>query len=305
MALRSFRWPDTDLTYSVNGDVVFPRSEIPKGFDAWSQVSPFTFTEVTGPAHIVIVDLDQLRSFTPGYDGALGLSVTYTNSADVPFLSYIGLDASRLQTGTEGWVFAHEAGHSLGGIDNQTADPNNTIFSYTPGTGRPQAWDIEDIQDEYGASPRDNVIIAGNGSGKVSGGAGADLIYAEGGVDLVYGNQGADTLHGGEDSDTLFGGQDADVIYGNAETDIIYGNTGGDILYGGQGNDVLYGGQDADTLFGGQGDDLLFGNKDTDLLWGGTGADTFIGVGPDMIGDFNPAEGDVIQAAMIRADTLI
>ncbi len=71
------------------------------------------------------------------------------------------------------------------------------------------------------------------------------------------------------------------------------------------GNDILDGGSGDDLLYGQGGNDVLIGGAGNDLLYGGTGADTFKWQGGDqgsaaspardVIGDFNVAEGDVLD----------
>ncbi|MDA8575300.1 Ig-like domain-containing protein [Alphaproteobacteria bacterium] len=146
---------------------------------------------------------------------------------------------------------------------------------------------------------------------------GDDLIVGNSGQDIIYGNHDLDTLSGGGGDDVLYGGQNgglpspgagqaADVLamrdgvevaYGNDGNDYVYGNIGSDILYGGSGADVLYGGQEADTLSGGIGDDTLVGNRGDDFMVGGLGGDIFVfpPTGHDIVGDFNPLQGDRID----------
>lgn len=70
-------------------------------------------------------------------------------------------------------------------------------------------------------------------------------------------------------------------------------------IYGGVNDDLLLGGGGDDRLFGGAGNDTLDGGEGSNTLTGGAGADRFTGVGVnggvDLITDFNPDEGDVID----------
>lgn len=288
MAMDAFQWARTDLTYSISANVNFDRAAIATGFDVWEQISPFTFREVVADADFQIVDLSDLFDALGGGISALAYAITFWDEAREPFLTYVGLDADRIRDGVESWVAAHEIGHGFGFLDDYGGDPAQTMFTLQPGAPRPQARDIEELQARYGASPADNLIIAGNGSGQVSGGAGDDVIYGNQGDDAIYGNTGSDTLFGGQGSDIAFGGQSADIVYGNLGDDVLYGNYGSDIIHGGQGADVLYGGQGAD---------ILAGNNGADTLYGGEGADTFVGVGIDQIADFNA--DDVIWSAWL------
>jgi len=100
---------------------------------------------------------------------------------------------------------------------------------------------------------------------------------------------------------------------------LMSAHPGGGVVYGLGGDDTINGSAQADWLEGGSGDDRIFGNGGNDILWGGPGADfiratsgaeTFIFVfgdlgtepapgefvrNPDVISEFNPAGGDVIE----------
>lgn len=90
----------------------------------------------------------------------------------------------------------------------------------------------------------------------------------------------------------------------------LFGLGGDDRLTGDAGWDWLEGGAGDDFLDGGAGNDLLWGGAGADYYRSGTGADTFIFVqgeigtpgnlpspvpNPDIISDFDPAAGDVIE----------
>jgi len=76
----------------------------------------------------------------------------------------------------------------------------------------------------------------------------------------------------------------------------LQNGTGGDeTLAGGRGDDLLNGGGGLDLLIGDSGDDLLVGGGDADLFR----FDPSNGnEGDDIIADFNPGEGDLIQLAV-------
>ena len=69
----------------------------------------------------------------------------------------------------------------------------------------------------------------------------------------------------------------------------------------------LFGGPADDVLTGGYGNDTLYGDGGNDTLTGGPGADTFVFTstddGMDVITDFNPAEGDVIDLSAVLKGT--
>jgi Ca2+-binding RTX toxin-like protein len=136
----------------------------------------------------------------------------------------------------------------------------------------------------------------------------------------VYGTNGPDTLQGspygfdthidaGGGNGNVYGGSGNDTVWGGAGNDMLDGGAGRDTLYGGDDNDSLYGGVGNDKLFGDAGNDVIYGGLDVDQMYGGSGADSFtfgdiretgavstgFGVDKDMIGDFNPSEGDTID----------
>ena len=69
----------------------------------------------------------------------------------------------------------------------------------------------------------------------------------------------------------------------------------------------LLGGPADDVLTGGYGNDTLYGDGGNDTLTGGPGADTFIFTstdeGADVITDFNPTEGDMIDLSAVLKGT--
>ena len=80
-----------------------------------------------------------------------------------------------------------------------------------------------------------------------------------------------------------------DTITGDGTAETLEGKRGDDRISGGGGNDTLRGGFGDDTLIGGAGDDFLAGNDDADLFrFGAT-------PGRDVIADFDPSEGDLID----------
>ena len=91
---------------------------------------------------------------------------------------------------------------------------------------------------------------------------------------------------GVEKEHTLRGGLGADFLSGGSSNDILRGNSGGDVIIGGSGKDKLN---------GGAGDDYLKGDAGKDTLIGGKGLDTFDIAGKDIVKDFSPSEGDIIN----------
>jgi Ca2+-binding RTX toxin-like protein len=104
----------------------------------------------------------------------------------------------------------------------------------------------------------------------------------------------------------------ADDLIGTSGRNVLKGLGGADDLYGLGGNDGLYGGAGSDNLYGGSGADDLTGGLGSDYLNGGTGADIFyfddiresrVGSSRDIIADFRPSEGDLIDLSLIDANT--
>ena len=112
-----------------------------------------------------------------------------------------------------------------------------------------------------------NLVLAGRGSDRLSGGGLRDEL--EGGADN-------DSLAGGAGRDVLVGNAGSDKLSGGADDDLLSGNSGDDVLIGGAGADLLGGGRGMDHLFGGPGDDQLIGGKDKDVLNGGPGNNTLV-----------------------------
>lgn len=286
------------MTYAINQNVDFAVDDIRAGFHLWETVADVTFQEVPpgSAATFVVARLDELRAAFGYQEDYAALSVVITDSTpqgEVGRIAYVGLEAEAVPSFDPVRVAAHEIGHAFGFLDDPDADPEATLYSYVGSQlRRLGSRDIEEIQDRYGPSRRDDEILHGNGAGRVRGGLGDDSIHGEGGDDLIYGNQGADLLLGGDGDDGLFGGQGSDVLSGGTGSDRLYGNLGQDTIHGGDGADTLFGGQGDDQLQGGDGDDVLHGNLGRDTLVGGAGADLFVVGDGDHILDFDPAEGD-------------
>jgi Ca2+-binding RTX toxin-like protein len=122
------------------------------------------------------------------------------------------------------------------------------------------------------------------------GSAGNDRLLGLGGGDNIQGLDGNDLLVGGDGADAVTGGLGNDTITGDADADSLKGNEGSDSISGGAGSDTIEAGVGADTMSGGTGADQFF-FRDGD-----------ISSTPDVILDFNRAEGDKISLSMIDAN---
>src|SRR5262245_29467767 len=93
------------------------------------------------------------------------------------------------------------------------------------------------------------LIATGNGIDDIdlSNSTGNNLVYAGNGIDKVTGGQGDDIVFGANGNDNLSGGLGADRLDGANGVDVLNGNEGNDSLSGGQGKDTLTGGTDDGT----------------------------------------------------------
>jgi len=106
----------------------------------------------------------------------------------------------------------------------------------------------------------DGIIATGNGSDNI------DLSNSTGN-NLVYAGNGVDKATGGAGDDIIFGGNGNDNLSGGAGKDRLDGGNGMDVLNGGANNDLLSGGLAKDTLIGGTDDGtavITFTAKDAD-----------------------------------------
>lgn len=131
----------------------------------------------------------------------------------------------------------------------------------------PNFFDRKGVNDHWIGTKRGDVM-SGNG--------GDDVIHGMGGDDRIEGGSGADRLTGGEGKDTMFGGTGNDMVAGGA---------GGDFIRGQQGVDELWGGDNGNTNGDGAADYFVFD----------VAHDSRAGDGIDIIMDFHPEEGDVIN----------
>ena len=160
------------------------------------------------------------------------------------------------------------------------------------------------IQGSYGDDVIDSLesndfLQGGAGEDTVIAGAGSDRVEGNFGDDSLTGNAGDDYIQGGSGDDVIIGNEGQDQLLGNAGDDSIEGNQGNDVIEGGFGKDLLQGNEDNDWLLGDADNDILIGGLGNDVLNGGSGADVFYFNTPaeanDLILDFNPEEGDIIQ----------
>jgi Ca2+-binding RTX toxin-like protein len=156
-----------------------------------------------------------------------------------------------------------------------------------------------------------------------------------GGVDTIAGNGGDDIIDGGANADTMLGGQGFDIFIVDDPGDGVleYAGEGLDqvqtsvsyALTAGSEVEVLYADQTttaAINLIGNELDNFLAGNDGVNVIASGLGLDTLRGEGggdipvvigrrgssannPDVVIDFNRAEGDLLHATTMDADDTV
>jgi Ca2+-binding RTX toxin-like protein len=111
-----------------------------------------------------------------------------------------------------------------------------------------------------------NLVLAGTGDDRMTGGRVRDSMQGGAGNDTAIGGAGRDILLGNSGNDKLNGGVDDDLLSGNAGNDVLIGAAGADLIGGGSGMDRLLGGPGADQLVGGAGRDRLSGGPGNNTL---------------------------------------
>jgi Ca2+-binding RTX toxin-like protein len=197
--------------------------------------------------------------------------------------------------------------------------------------------DGEGGADTLNGGDHDDTLRGGSGADTLNGGSGDDRAsywgssagvfvsllagagsggHAEGdqltGIEDLYGSNHGDTLLGDDSDNTLWGEAGSDTMKGFGGDDGIWGHDHDDTLYGMDGDDVIHGDGGKDYINGGAGQDSLFGEGGADtFVWGSTAEAEFHkdrdgvvydGCSTDVIVDFNPAEGDLIDLSGIDAD---
>jgi Ca2+-binding RTX toxin-like protein len=169
----------------------------------------------------------------------------------------------------------------------------------------------------------DNVIVGNDYTNILNGGDGTDAIFGNGGDDIIDGGANADTMLGGQGFDIFIVDDFNDVVWENAgegfdqvQTSVNYALTPGSEV------EVLYADQTttaAINLIGNELDNFVTGNDGVNVIVGGLGFDTLRGKGggdvflwssaaesspshPDVVVDFNRAEGDLLHFTNMDAD---
>jgi trimeric autotransporter adhesin len=172
----------------------------------------------------------------------------------------------------------------------------------------------------------DNVMVGNDYTNLLNGGGGVDTIAGNGGDDIIDGGSGADTLLGGQGFDIFIVDDFNDVVleYAGEGFDMVQANVNY-ALDARSEVEVLYADQTttaAINLIGNELDNFLTGNDGVNVLVGGLGQDTLRGKGggdvfqwssvaesgpshPDIVTDFNRAEGDLLQFTLMDADATV
>ena len=170
-----------------------------------------------------------------------------------------------------------------------------------------------------------NLLDGGEGADLMTGGSGDDAYWVDNADDRVVEmvSEGLDTImtslsayvapsgieilsYSGTVSFVGTGNELANSLTGGNGADRLSGAGGGDLLSGGNGNDSLYGTAGNDRLIGGVGADRLYGGIDADIfIFSGLSDSTTLAAGRDIIGDFSPGQGDLIDLSEIDANPLI
>ncbi|WP_256358687.1 calcium-binding protein [Pseudomonas sp. PDM27] len=199
------------------------------------------------------------------------------------------------------------------GNDLLNGDAGNDTLNGGSGSDTLNGGDGADFLNAEGQdTPTSSAADAAGTLNVLNGGAGGDVLYGGAGNDRLNGDADNDQLYGNDGSDTLDGGEGADRLDGGAGSDSLSGGAGNDILFAGFSGGVV--GAFTDTLLGGEGDDFLvasYGSRDKAIMTGGLGADHFMfndgglvyrpyspAATPDLITDFNAAQGDVIDTGI-------
>jgi Ca2+-binding RTX toxin-like protein len=208
--------------------------------------------------------------------------------------------------------------------DNLWGDNGNNTLDGIDGT---------DILKGFGGA---DTLHGGYGGDTLFGMDGTDWLYGDEGTDTLHGGAAYDVLIGGTGADIMYGedGDDAYIVedsgdvvtelVGQGTSDIVYTTTsyalpaGSEVeglsaeeglfavdLVGNEFNNHISGNEGQNTLVGGMGLDTLIGLGGGDVfVWTSTNETTLAGEEADVVTDFNPADGDLLDFSQIDANAM-
>lgn len=247
----------------------------------------------SGVTKVVGTDKGDTVTLQGSTSGQSIMFVSGTGNDAVYMPTYAGSTANITYRGGNDTYTGNSPNSSVGNILNINfvagiTDSNVTISYTVPDPLNPQIYDYD-------------LTIAGQGTISfqklmLTGGA-LNLVYANGDVRThnvngsgIFSNTFTpkatpNKVFTGVSSEDMLAGfaNNSETFYGLAGEDVIDGQGGNDIIYGGDGNDILIGGAGANALYGNMG-------ADTFRFDVATAFDT-----ADTLGDFNAAEGDVLD----------
>jgi Ca2+-binding RTX toxin-like protein len=225
-------------------------------------------------------------------------------------------------TGDDTYVVDHAADV----VTEFAGEGSDTVYSFINYTLGDNVEDL-DLANIGGLSGTgndlDNFIYGNDYPNLLNGGGGADIIYGLGGDDIIDGGTNADTMVGGQGFDFFIVDDVNDVVLENVGDGIDQVQTSVSYALAAQSEvEVLYADQTttaAINLVGNEFDNFVTGNDGVNIIAGGVGLDTLRGEGsgdvflwssvaeseayrPDIVVDFNRAEGDLLHFTNMDAD---
>ncbi|TCM55751.1 hemolysin type calcium-binding protein [Rhizobium sp. PP-F2F-G48] len=218
-----------------------------------------------------------------------------------------------LGTGNDLYVADIRAGDSKaydivsGGDGNDRFEVNSESSVYKGDAGNDTFVSVGYNNSFNGGSGVDTISYAMQDNYASQRGKGVDIDLGKG-TAIIDNDQAEDLISienaiGTNAADDITGSSVRNVIKGQGGADDIYGLGGNDSLYGGSGNDYLYGGAGADDITGGTGTDYLNGGSGADIFFFDSVSESRVGSGRDLIADFRPGEGDLIDLGTIDANS--
>ncbi len=219
----------------------------------------------------------------------------------------------------DGWASSPYGQPRSGGITGTEVDQFGWVGTLSP-------LDIAVIQDKYGVNED---TATGNDTYRLADASGPGVFYSSiwdgGGVDQIVYDGARDAtidlrpatlryeeggggrvsfafgVHGGF---TVANGVTIENATSGAGKDSLFGNDVANVLTSGDGDDAIDGGAGNDTLIGGRGTDTLTGGAGADLFRFVTNQDSNVGLGRDLITDFEKG-GDKIDLSALTASHFI